>query len=105
MPLSSSPLQGKRDLFFFRLLFERLHAAHGGGAPEPFQGAVQEVVQPEAAGPGLKKEDGNGGAQACPRPHALRQSQPPPEEQEREYQRLGDVARQLIIVCFYKCFM
>lgn len=73
---------------------KRLNSAHGGGAPEPFQGAVQKVVQPQAAGPGLKEEDGDGRAQACPRPHGLRQAQPPPEEQEGEDQRLGDVARQ-----------
>lgn len=29
--------------FLWHALAERLHAAHGGGAPEPFQGAVQEA--------------------------------------------------------------
>ena len=28
--------------FLWHALAERLHAAHGGGAPQPFQGAVQE---------------------------------------------------------------
>lgn len=52
------------------------------------------MAKPEAAGPGLEEEDGNGCAQAWPRPHVLGQAQPPPEEEEGEDQRLGDVAGQ-----------
>lgn len=73
---------------------ERLHPAHGGRAPQPFQRAVQEVLQPLAAYPCLKAEDRHGGTQAYPWPHALRQPQAPAEEQEREYQRLRYVAGQ-----------
>ena len=32
------------SIFFGHPFAERLHAAHGGGAPEPFQGAVQEMA-------------------------------------------------------------
>lgn len=34
---------GREQSFLWHALAERLHAAHGGGAPEPFQGAVQEA--------------------------------------------------------------